>query len=75
MKFIEWVLRMLIKRERKRQIEYYGYTAEHDDTQLEKDPYHLIEEAAVHYNWGHPIQALALLQAQKDWGRRMMNNF
>lgn len=71
MNVIKWLLKKVIARERDRQINLYGYTPEHDDKELAKDPYHLLNEAQAHYNWGHPIAALALLQAQKEYGQRL----
>lgn len=65
MKFIKWVLKKLIAKERKRQIEVHRYTLEHDIRHLGYDPTHLLTEAQAHYEWGHPIPALALLEAHK----------
>ena len=68
---LKWILKKLIMRERKKQILVYGYIYTHDDKELHANPYHLLDEAQRHYNWGHPIQALALLQAQKEYGQRL----
>jgi hypothetical protein len=68
---LKWFLMKLIQRERDRQISLYGYDAEHDDKEMGRNPYHLLEEAQAHYNWGHPIQALAIMQAQKEYGQRV----
>jgi len=67
----KWILKKLIKWERNKQIFFYGYTPEHDDHELKANPYHLLDEAQRHYNWGHPIQALALMEAQKEYGQRL----
>lgn len=73
MRGINWLLKKLIARERARQIFKYGYTPEHDDRELKKDPYHLLDEAQNHYRWGHLIQALALLEAQHQADERSAN--
>jgi len=72
--FLKWLLKRQILKERRRQVNVYGYTSEHDDHELEVNSNHLMDEAFLHYQWGHPIQALALLQAQVDakarWSKR-----
>lgn len=66
MRFINWVLKKLIEKERKHQIETYGYTLEHDVKALQSDPDHLGDLSQWYYAQGRPIKALALLQAEVE---------
>lgn len=63
---INWVLFKLIQKERKHQIEAYGYTLEHDVNALKADPDHLGDLSQWYYAHGKPIKALALLQAELE---------
>lgn len=64
-RLLKWYLKRQIFKERRRQIQVYGYTLNHDIDHLMLDSMYLLNEAQQHYEWGHYIQALALLEAQR----------
>lgn len=59
------IFRKLIFKERLRQIRL-GYTYPHDKAAVIQNPNHLLQEAQVHFDRGHYVEALALLKANQE---------